>query len=188
MCDTKAFVPRVEEPMRSLLSIILLLSLLTGSTACKDDAPGTRLQMLPLSYSVPAGLNPIRAHGLVRRNISSEQARFEQETGVAWGEWARIQPSRASLFITEPGLNWGFAAEVSLKAFTDDSLNLKELFYRDQIPIDIGARLDMIPTDFDAREILDSDRFGLVLELRSLRTATPQQIPVTLEYSFEAFE
>lgn len=170
--------------MRTIL-LFLLAGLVVMSTACDgDDDPGTRLTMTPLRYTVPAGLNPVLAHNLALSNISTEQARFDQETGVPWEDWARVVPARASLVIQEPGLDWGFAQEVTLRAFTDDPDRATELFYRDQIPLNVGPQLDMIPSDFDAKPLLDNPDIGLILELRRLRNSPPQSIPVTLQWSF----
>lgn len=169
---------------RGLLTGILLAALLAVAGCDKDSDVGTRLTMTPLRYTVPAGLNPIQAHYLTLNDVPTEQARFTQETTVPWEDWTRVVPARASLIITEPGLDWGFAEEVTLRVFTDEFARPVEVFYRDQIPRDVGPRLDMIPGDLDVKPLLDGDDLSLQLEIRRLRGTTVQSLPVTLQWSF----
>lgn len=144
--------------------------------------------MLPLRAGVPAGLNPVLAHNfVVDAAIPTEHERFARETGVAWEDWARVRPWRASLVITEAGLDWDFAQEVVLKGYRDDPAVQIELFYNDQIRPGTGQRLDMIPSDLDVKDVLDGEVYGLVLELRRLRNSPPQSFPLTLEYSYRGF-
>lgn len=172
--------------MRTLTFLGVVFFLLSLGS-CNKDPLGVQLQMTPLQYSVPAGLNPIQAHGFVLSEVSTEHIRFETETGTRWEDWARVNPSQARLIITEPGLDWRFAFEVTLKAFTDDPNNLKEIFYRDQIPENVGSILTMNGTDFNVKDLLAGEKFGLVLELRQLISSPPQRLPVRVEYSFSGF-
>ena len=169
-------------PRALLLTLACCLALL----ACQgDDLAGDRLEMLPQRLEIPAGLNPVLSHNfVVGDDIPTEHDRFAAETGVAWDDWSRVTPRRASLFITEPGLDWSFAQEVVLKGYRDDPAVQVELFYRDQIRSDAGQRLDMIPVEVDLRDLLDGEEYGLVLELRFLRRSPPQSFPVQLEYNW----
>jgi len=169
------------------LAILLCATFVVAAASCDKDPIGNTLPMTVVRYTVPAGLNPVFAHNLALDNISTDHQRLGELTGVPWADWVRVAPQQASLQIIEPGLDWSFAFEVTLKAFTDDPNNTRELFYRDQIPEDVGSRLDLIPTDFNAKAVLDEEDVGLILELRRLRNSPPQSIPVSLEWSFEGF-
>ncbi len=167
---------------------LLLLSAAVGSSACtKDDRRGgDRLSFSSLEFGIPAGLNPVAAHGINLENVPTEHARFEREFGVAWSDWDRVEPGRATLSISESGLTWDFAEEVVLRISTDE-LDWTEVFYRDQIPRDVGGNLNLIPTEFDASQLLDGERVNVQLELRRLRGAPPQSLPVVLSWNFTGF-
>lgn len=155
-----------------------------GDDGNEDDL----LAMLPLRTSIPAALNPILAHNFsLGEDIPTDHARLEAASGTPWEDWARVEPARATLVIPESGLDWGFALEVTLKGYRDDPSEQVELFYRDQIRDNVGGRLDLIPTEFDAKDLLGGDAFGLVLEIRRLRNANPQSFPVVLEYSWGGY-
>ena len=171
------------------LSIALLLFASLGLAGCEKEEVGQRLEFQQRQFGIPAGLNPAFAYNLTLNDLSTDHARFEAETGIAWEDWSRVTPARASLIINEPGLDWSFAQEVTLNAYSMSDPDVqREIFYRDQIPLNIGNRLDMIPADFDAREILSDDEFGVRLQLRRFNNAPPQSFNVVLQWSFQGFE
>lgn len=167
----------------ALCLLTLALTLLTAGCK-KDRLPGDRLEFLPLPVGIPAGLNPILSHTFEFADVSTEHARFEQEFDVSWDAYARIEPARASLTITEPGLDWSFADEVIIR-IVPDSGQVREVFYRDQIPRNVGARLDLIPTDLDASDLLAGERVTIQVVLERLNAAPPQSLPVLMTWSFE---
>ena len=172
--------------LRGLLAIVAAL-LLAGCGGEDDDS--VRLEMLPERVGVPAGLNPILAHNfVVGESVPTDHERFLRETGVAWGDWDRVEPRLATLTIDEPGLDWSFALEVTLKAYRDDPAQQVELFYRDEIPLNVGAQLQMIPTDFDVQELLGGGDFGLILEIRRLRQSPRQSFAAVLDYNWAGYQ
>ncbi len=155
-----------------------------------DDERGQVLEFTPRQMEIPASLNPVLAWVFEVGTFPTEHARFETITNTPWEDWTRVEPARASLLINEAGLDWSFVQEVSLRAYQgDDPTTAREIFYRDLIREDVGNRLDLIPTDFDANlGLLDGEEFTLILELTRLRRSPPQNLPVVIEYSFEGFK
>jgi len=151
---------------------------------------GELIEYTPQQLEIPAGLNAINAWVFVIPSVSTEHARIETLTNTPWEDWNRLEPARASLIINESGLNWDFVEEVSIRAYAgDDPTQAKEIFYRDLITTDIGNRLDLIPTDFDANlGILDAEEMTIEVELTRLRASPPQNLPVVFNYSFEGFK
>ena len=174
--------------MKLRYALLFFAAALIFDACDKDQQQGVLLDFTPRQLEIPAGLNPTRLHGFVIGPFSTEHDRFESLTGTVWEDWTRVEPAQASLQINEPGLDWGFALEVSVLAYTDDPATAKEIFYRDQIPRDVGGRLDLIPTDFDANAgLLEEDEINIIIELRRLLTSPPQNLPVVFRYNFEAF-
>ncbi len=171
----------------SLFSLAAAAALLLSACGDKTE-PGTRLQFSPVTFTVGAGLNPILAHSFQIRDVSTEHDRFMRETGNSWGEWSSVVPERASLLINEPGLSWGFAYEVSVQAYGDNFNQRREIFYRDQIRIDVGSRLDLVPSEADFRELLDAPTVNLIIEFKRIGESPSQSIPATLIWSFSARE
>ena len=175
-------------PRTALLPALVAGYLVLYCAACDgDDALGTRLAYPPTQLEIGAGLNPVEAHTFVLPQRSTDHGRLERETGVPWADWQRVTPLRASLRINEPGLGWGFANEVVVRAYTDDPRVARELFYRDNIFPDEGPLLDLIPSEADVRDLLDGERVTFVVELRRIAQSPPQSLPVTLEMSFQGY-
>lgn len=176
--------------MRTSLPALVLAAAATFTlAACDKDTLGTRLQLTPLTYSVSAGLNPVLSHTFTVPRVPTERDRFEAETGVAWDDWAGVRPARASLLINEGGLDWSFALEVTVNAYVGtDPRRRVEIFYRDQIPANVGARLDLVPGDLDVQELFSGEEVTVELELRRLLASPPQRLPVVLEWSLEGRE
>jgi len=175
-------------PMR--LSVAFFFVMLVGFS-CKDEKlVGELIEYTPQQFDIPAGLNNTRAYVFIIPSVSTEHSRIETLTNTPWEDWDRIEPARASLTINESGLNWDFLLEVSVRAYAgDDPVQAKEIFYRDLIPADIGNRIDLIPTDFDANQgILDAEEITIEVELTRLVSSPPQSLPVIFNYSFEGFK
>ena len=166
---------------------LVLACALVASGGCADEEElGTRLDFAPAVLTINAGLNPILSHSFQLRDLSTEHARFEGQHGRAWGAWSRVSPWRASLTINEAGLDWAFVQEVSVQAYRDDFDARREIFYRDQIRPDVGARLELIPSEADVQDLFGGDRVTLVVELRRIAASPPQRIPATLNFSLNA--
>ena len=175
--------------LRNVLPLLLAVLGALLLSACGDDAPpGTRLTYPPQQFQIGAGLNPVLSHTVVLPRQTTDHARLQRETGVAWSDWTRVVPRRASLQINEPGLDWGFCEEVIIRAFVgEDASVAREIFYRDQIRFDEGPRLDMIPSELDVRDLLDGPEVTFLVELRRLRQSPRQSLPVTLTLDFGGF-
>lgn len=172
--------------MRIWLAILLVV--LLGFSCDKDNPDSDRLEYTPQRVEIPAGLNPVLAWVFEVGPVTTDHARFESITSTPWDDWTRIEPARASLTIAESGLNWSFVQEISLRAYSGDRSNSKEIFYLANIPTTVGNRLDLIPTDFNANPgLLEMDEITLELELTILRSSPPQNLPVEIRYSFEGF-
>ncbi len=169
------------------LALTLAASLLLAGCGEKE-VQGTRLQFTPRVFTVGAGLNQAFSHSFQLQRLPTEQDRFERETGKPWGEWKRVVPERASLTVNEAGLNWGFAYEVIVKAYTDDIREAREIFYRDQIRDNVGPRLDLIPSEIDLKELFGGPEINLIVEFRTIKSSPAQSIPATLTWSFSGQE
>lgn len=154
----------------------------------EEALPGTRLSYPAAEVEINAGLNPVQAHTFVLPVQTTDHDRFTRATGVAWSDWERVVPRRASLQIDEPGLGWGFCDEVIVRAFTDDVLTAREIFYRDQIRFDEGALLNLIPSEADVKDLLDGPEVTFLVELRRLRESPRQSLPVTVAIEFGGYE
>lgn len=173
--------------MRKLFALLPFISLV--HVGCGDDGvDGARMEYPPLTFTVGAGLNPVLSHSFELRDVSTEHARFTQETGTAWGEWERVLPARARLTADEAGLTWGFAFEVVVKAYRDDVRVAQEIFYRDQIRNDVGGVLDLVPSELDVQDLLSDPTVNIVVEFRRLEASPPQSIPATLTLGFAGVE
>lgn len=173
--------------MANLIRLMLLVVIVTASLGCnRDDGEGVLLRFTPRQLQINAGLDPTFGHFFEIPAVSTEHARFQRETGTGWDDWQAVLPARATLTILEAGLDWSFAEEVIIRAYSDDFPTPVEIYYRDQIPFNVGQQLELIPADRDVKALLASDNVNLVLVLFRLRSTTVQRLPVTMEFSVEA--
>lgn len=125
-----------------------------------------------VEFEIPAGLNTIDDHFFEINNIPTNADSIFSFYGVDKDAVFRIDPGIAELSTIFSNVNYGFIQEAAIEIFNDDNPVGKEVFFRIQIPQNIGSRMDMAATLVDAQEFLKQDNFNirLILDTRQLNT------------------
>jgi hypothetical protein len=97
-----------------------------------------------------------------------------------------INPKASSLVnIFAGSASYDFIRDVSVRIYTDDENNYKEIFYYDNVPENTGDNLGLIPSLVDAKNYLNGETFNIAVRL-NLRQSPLQNIETQLRFSLAA--
>jgi len=167
--------------MKKLLFLSLLPILLF---ACGDNFTGFDMSYR-VDFEIPAGLNTFDTHVFETYNIPTNKTSFLTANSVEEQDITRITPREARLSINFSEEDFYFVQEIIIEMFTVDDQTGKEVFFREVIPLNTGASIDIIPSLPEVTEFLLSERFSIRTEMR-LRDISPTFIEARLEMIFFA--
>lgn len=167
--------------MKKILPFLLVIFLCSG---CKDD-PNILFEMAyERSFTIPAGLNTFQTHYFYLRDIPL--GNYLSSNGVTASELMAINPGAARLTTIDQGLSdYSFIRNVSIQIFTDDEANAREIFWRPEIPLNTGERLDVFATLIDAKQFFENTKFNVFVKLQ-LQAVPQQTIDTRFQFSFLA--
>ncbi len=161
-----------------------LLSILIIFSACRDNGPGFNMTY-QRDFEIPAGLGVFDTHVFELNGIPTNKAAFLSTTGANENEITAILPKEAELSINFANVDFIFVGEVVVEIFTREDNNGVEIFYRDEIPLNIGRSITLFPSLPEISEYLTGDEFNIRVELR-LRDISPQFLETRLDFQFFA--
>lgn len=164
--------------------LFLFLATILFSNCGKDE---TILFSMPYqdSFEIPAGLNTIDNHYFVLENIPTNKTSLFNANNVTDEDIVTINPESCRLtavFNSE----YGFLFDVSVRMYTDDPLDYKEIFYRENIPENTGSQLDLIPTLVNVRDFMMEETFNVEIVLIRPRVPSPEFIDTIVKFEFAA--
>jgi hypothetical protein len=123
------------------------------------------------TFQLLSGLGVSASHRFEFKNIAADTAVFFKTGGSTRELIQKIYPSsmniRALFANDAQALNIMYSVDVQI--FDPNRPNLGEptIFYRDQVPINTGFQLDLVPNNVDLRPFLfDSKTFGIKVIIR----------------------
>jgi len=168
------------------LSYVIALLVLMASLSCRKDTDRVRFDMLypEVYFTIPAGLNPFLIHYIELRDLPLNRAFYFNLNEVKDSASVKILPRNARISSFLGDVDFDFIDRISiLVASADKPDQFFELFYRDQIPLNTGPFLDLVPTLLDLQQIASSDRIHLRIRMQ-LRAPTPVFVESRLDYAF----
>ncbi len=168
--------------MKKILPLLLMLSLLVSNCQKEEKA------LFELAYTedfvIPAGLNPFDTHYFVLRDIPI--GTYFTANNVDPSDLNSINPKSARLTNIFAGSgNYDFIQELSVRMYTDNENDWKEIFWRDAIPLNNGDELDIIPTLVDAKPYMQNTKFNIEIQMR-LRAAPQSNLETRFRFAFDA--
>ena len=79
--------------------------------------------------------------------------------------------------------DYSFIRDIEIRIFEDDPDDYQVLFFRDNVPLNTGQILDLVPNGVDIQEIVKKEKFGIVVRM-VLRNLSPEFIESRLEFAF----
>lgn len=166
---------------------LLLIALFAG---CRKTEMGFEMPYRR-EFTLPIGLNIFQSHNFEFKDIASDTVVFFQAHSVSAKDIMRIEPStmymRAIFGGADNGLLFIDRVEVWISDPSRPTLTSQIVFFRDDIPLTTGNRLDLVPNNVDVRPFLiDGNRFNLRINLR-LRNTPDRSIDMEWNGAFFAF-
>lgn len=163
--------------------------------ACNGDELDFAFQMeYPNQvFEIPAGLNPFESHFFLQSDIATNKDFFFNN--FTNEDITEISPVFARITALEGiDINYGFLEEVSVRICSETVYSqadvvakcTREIFYRDEIPLNSRNELELIPNGLNVKDLLTRDNFGVVVVLRRLRDFPPTSVNTRLEMGFQA--
>lgn len=137
-------------------------------------------------FEIPAGLNTIESHFFVLENIPSNLNLYFD--GIDTTDIKAIVPREARLFSLDgTNVNFDFIFEISLRLCRPDGTSCnREIFYRDQIPENVGSSLPLIPNENNIRAEILNGAYTVEVVLQRLAYSPTQFTRVGLDLAFDA--
>ncbi len=173
----------------NMKNIIFLLLLPILFSACGDDGPGFDMSYRQ-DFEIPAGLNTFDIHGREFSNIPTNKNSFFTANNVTESDVTAITPREARLSINFGDEDLYFVREVIVEILTkelDEEGNprWKEIYFRENVPLNTGQSIQLLPSLPQVTEELTSDEFSVRVEML-FRDITPTFIDARLEMIFLA--
>lgn len=165
---------------RFIFTVLALAMLSLYSCSRGDDLTGIEMPYR-YQFDVPAGLNPLNTHFFERSGILTNA----QNIIGSIDDINRIIPYRASLTSLD-NVDYAFIREVEVRVRHRDNPGLEiPVFYREEIPANIGGRIDLIATQANVTDILSLDDYNVIVEFK-LYSTSGQTFESDLQISFLA--
>ena len=169
---------------KAFTRLFFLLSLPILFSTCGNDATGFLMQY-QRDFEIRAGLGVFDIHVFELNGIPTNKEAFFTANGVLESDITQIIPQNAALSINFDNVEFGFVRTVIVEIFTRDELRGREIFFREELPQNIGTQIDLIPSLPDVKDLLTQDEFNVRIELQ-LRDISPQFIETRFDFEFFA--
>jgi hypothetical protein len=169
-----------------LLPVLFFLSFLS---ACRKTEAGFEMSYRR-QFEIPVGLNPAKSHTYTLLNIPSDTAVFFQINGTTASQVTGVVPRTMSLRPVFQGGGKTFANvyNVEVVIFDPNRPNVPEvpIFYRNEIPANVGDVLTLIPDSNNiSKFVLDGKTFNVRIKLY-FREVTPSSVEIEANIAFLA--
>lgn len=164
---------------------LILSGILIISGSCRKDEPGFNMTYLG-QINIPAGLDPFTLHTFTVQNIPADTLAYFSTNGVTSARILKINPYSFRMVPIYSGADYRFIELVSVIIVSPDNPDVRqEVYFRDNIPLNIGDLLDVYPNLPDIKPFIMRNRFNIEIVLR-LRDISPQTIETHLDFTFRA--
>lgn len=168
-------------------SCLLLVLLGLAFSACSKDRNVLFDLPFELRFEIPAGLNPLDRHFFLIRDVPTNLENFKDQF-QAGDKVFTLHPSTAVLTSITGDVDWTFLREVEVSIFQNNDPNDDQaVFLSDNVPLNAGRNVVVLPFEDDVRDLLEEDRVDFKVSLR-LRGTTPTFIESIVSLSFSAEE
>ena len=168
--------------MKKIFPLLLILPLILSN--CKKEDPILFEMVYAEDFVIQAGLNPFDTHYFNIENIPV--GTYLSARNLTAGDLNSIEPKASNLVNVFAGsASYDFIRDISVRIYTDDENNYKEIFYYDNVPENTGDNLGIIPSLEDAKSYLNGETFNIAVRL-NFRQSPLQNIETQLRFSFSA--
>ena len=172
--------------LKKFLPFLILLPFLS---ACRKTETGIDMSYRR-QFEIPVGLAAGPSHNFVLLNISSDTSVFFQINNLTASQITGVVPRTMNLRTVFSGGGNTFANvdRVEVVIFDPDRPTVPEIpiFYRYDVPLSTGDRLDLVPDGNNVQKFLiDGKRFNIRIKL-FFREITPRSVETEVNFIFLA--
>lgn len=143
----------------TLVSLTLLLQM--SCLKERELGPGFDMDYVE-EFTIPAGIGNFQVHHFYIRDISSRYLAILDQQGKTDADISSILTAEASLNGVFSDADYALINQVSLRVFEEGKPDdWVEIAYREPVPTDPGARLDLIPTLANSKAFFSKTRYSL---------------------------
>lgn len=155
--------------------------------SCGDDGVGFDMSYRQ-DFEIPAGLNTFDTHVFPFVNIPTNKNSFFTANDVTESDITSITPREARLNINFGDEDFYFVRQVIVEILTEEldnngNLRWKEIYFRENVPLNTGRSIILLPSLPQVTEELTSDQFTVRVEML-FRDISPTFIDARLEMVF----
>lgn len=168
----------------TLIKVTLFLALPILFSACKGDGLGFTMTYQQ-DFEIQAGLGVFDTHVFLIEDVPTNMAAFLSTNDANESDITAIIPREAELSVNFANIDFAFVREIVVEIYSDDDVRGTEIFYREDVPLNTGIRIALIPSLPDIQEFLMADDFNIRVELK-LREFSPSFIETRFDFQFFA--
>ena len=168
-------------------NIIFLFLLPILFYSCGDNLVGLDMSYRQ-NFEIPAGLNTFDTFGFVFQDIPTNKNTFFAANDVTEADITSITPREARLSVNFGDEDLYFVREIVVEILTEEvnsegNPRWKEIYFRENVPINTGQSIQLLPSLPEVTEELTSDQFSVRVEML-FRDITPTFVDTRLEMVF----
>jgi hypothetical protein len=169
-----------------IFKIFLLLAALSMVQACTKDRQVLFDIPMQVQFEIPAGLSPFQTHFQLITNVPTNIDGLKRQFNIAVDQNLVILPESAILSSPLRNHNYDFLVEFGISLYDGiDPEDDAEAFLSDQIPLNAGKNVIIIPFNDDLTHYVDQPVVNLKIWYRT-RTITPSFVDSQLVINFTA--
>ena len=94
---------------------------------------------------------------------------------------------RGKIISIYPNANFGIIRKISISIYKkDDYDNRIEIYYRDEVPLNLNGEIKLLSTGEDVRDVIKESSYEMVVEVQ-FKNFVSQPLDCRLTYSFGAY-
>ncbi|MFM2268000.1 MAG: hypothetical protein RL757_1441 [Bacteroidota bacterium] len=165
----------------------LILSVWVMSWGCRAQKSGVEMSYQRI-FEIPSGLSAIATHHIVFNDVAPDTAIFFNQVSISSADVVAIEPRAMqiqAMFPGSGGLGFIRQIEVSMSAPDAPSLGTKILYFRDDVPLNTGDRIDLVANNADVKHLLLQKRFKIDIKFQT-RETSQNNIDARFDWTFFA--
>lgn len=164
----------------------LILMLVSGLSCSKNNRDFIERRLVT-NFEIPPGLNTLETHYFIVRDVPTLYLKTLEQSGLSNEGITQVSASKGELSLRLGGGNLAFISSVSVRAIEKGNTNNKlELFYIEQIPLNVGSTITLFAALSDIKNIVNKETMDMEIRLQ-FRSFAPSGISVSLDFGYLAF-
>jgi len=160
---------------------LLILPLLFAN--CDEEEPSLFRVNYEEEFQIAAGLSIFNVWYFEINNIATNWDDYLTANNRSETEITSITPRSARMTAIFSGADYEFIRRISVRLYKNEIEDYQEIFYREDVPLNTGGILDLIPTLVDVDKKIMEEEMNVVIRME-FREAPPEFIETRLALEF----